>query len=157
MLFRSQLSTVNRTSKVKPGATILLTGTDEGRQERPVLSYQRYGRGKALALTVQDAWLWRMHASMAVEDTTHRTFWRRLLRWLVDDVPDPVELSVSQDAVEAGQPVTLVADVRDKEYAPLNDAGVVVHVTTPGGRVEDITLDWTVTDRKSTRLNSSHT
>lgn len=140
-----QLSTVNRTSKVKPGATILLTGTDEGRQERPVLSYQRYGRGKALALTVQDAWLWRMHASMAVEDTTHRTFWRRLLRWLVDDVPDPVELSVSQDAVEAGQPVTLVTDVRDKDYAPVNDAGVVVHVTTPSGRVEDVTLDWTVT------------
>ena len=47
-------------------------------------SCQLFGdRGKALALTVQDAWLWRMHASMAVEDTTHRTFWRRLLRWLV--------------------------------------------------------------------------
>ena len=139
-----QLSTVNRISKVKPGATILLTGLDDSKTERPVLSYQRYGRGKALALATQDAWLWRMHATMAVEDTTHRTFWRRLLRWLVDDVPDRVELSVSQDSVEAGQPITFVADVRDKEYAPVNDAGVMAHVTTPSGKVEDVPLEWSV-------------
>ncbi len=139
-----QLSTVNRISKVKPGATVLLTGLDDGRTERPVLSYQRYGRGKALALITQDAWLWRMDASMAVDDTTHRTFWRRLLRWLVDDVPDRVELSLSLDDVEAGQPVTLVSDVRDKEYAPVNDAGVMAHVTTPRGTVEDVPLEWSV-------------
>jgi uncharacterized membrane protein len=139
-----ELSTVNRASKVKPGATILLTGTDEGRNEQPVLSYQRYGRGKALALTVQDAWLWRMHASIEVTDTTHRTFWRRLLRWLVDDVPDRVELSVSQDNVEPGQPVTLVGDVRDKDFAPVNDATSIAHVTTPTGAVVDVPLEWSV-------------
>ena len=137
-----QLSTVNRISTVKPGATVLLTGLDEGRNERPVLSYQRYGRGKALALTTQDAWLWRMQ--LPVDDTTHRTFWRRLLRWLVDDVPDRVELSASQDDVEPGQPVTLVSDVRDMEYAPVNDAAVTAHVTTPGGKVEDVPLEWSV-------------
>lgn len=139
-----ELSTVNRIAKVKPGATVLLTGLDEGRNERPVLSYQRYGRGKALALASQDAWLWRMHASMALEDTTHRTFWRRLLRWLVDDVPDRVELSVSQDNVEPGQPITLVSDVRDKDYAPINDAGVMAHVTAPSGKVEDVPMEWSV-------------
>lgn len=139
-----QLSTVNRISKVKPGATVLLEGVDEGRNTRPVLSYQRYGRGKALALTTQDNWLWRMHASMPVEDTTHRTYWRRLLRWLVDDVPDRVELSVSQDTVESGQPITLVADARDKDFAPVNDAGVVAHVTLPSGKVDDVPLEWSV-------------
>ena len=56
-----------------------------------MLAYQRYGRGKALAMPIQDSWLWRMDAKMAVEDTTHATFWRRLVRWLVDGVPDPVE------------------------------------------------------------------
>jgi uncharacterized membrane protein len=139
-----ELSTVNRISKVKAGATTLLNGVDEGRTERPVLSYQRYGRGKAIAFAVQDAWLWRMHASMAVEDTTHRTFWRRLLRWLVDDVPDRVEVSASQDTVEPGQPVTIVVEARDKEYAPVNDASAVAHVTLPSGKVEDVPLDWTV-------------
>ena len=138
------LSTVNRISKVKAGATTLLNGVDESKTERPVLSYQRYGRGKAIAFAVQDAWLWRMHASMPVEDTTHRTFWRRLLRWLVDDVPDRVEVSASQDTVEPGQPVTIVVDARDKEYAPVNDASAVAHVTLPSGKVEDVPLDWTV-------------
>ena len=36
------------------------------------------GRGKAFALTLQDSWLWQMHASMPVEDMTHEHFWRQL-------------------------------------------------------------------------------
>ena len=47
---------------------MLLTGTDESRRERPVLAFQRYGRGKAFAFTLQDSWLWQMHAPIAVED-----------------------------------------------------------------------------------------
>ena len=31
-------------------------------RERPVLVFQRYGRGKAFAFTPQDSWLWQMHA-----------------------------------------------------------------------------------------------
>jgi uncharacterized membrane protein len=139
-----ELSTVNRITRVKAGATTLLTGADEAGTERPILSYQRYGRGKALAFSVQDAWIWRMHASMPVEDTTHRTFWRRLLRWLVDDVPDRVDVSASAETIEPGQPITLVAEVSDKEYAPVNDASAVAHVTLPSGKVEDVVLDWTV-------------
>jgi len=81
---------------------------------------------------------------MAVEERRHRTSWGRLLRWLVDDVPDRVEMSVSLDNVEAGQPITLVSEVRDKEYAPVNDAGVMAHVTTPAGKVEDVPLEWSV-------------
>ena len=57
-----------------------------------MLAYQRYGRGKALAMPIQDSWLWRMDAKMAVTDTTHAMFWRRLVRWLVDGVPDQVNV-----------------------------------------------------------------
>ena len=56
-----------------------------------MLAYQRYGRGKALALPIQDSWIWQMDAKMPVDDTTHATFWRRLVRWLVDGVPDQVD------------------------------------------------------------------
>src|SRR5262249_10935829 len=76
---------------VKPGATVLLSGKTSDRQEQVVLSYQRYGRGKSMAFSVQDSWIWKMDASMAVEDTTHATFWRKLVRWLVDGVPEPLE------------------------------------------------------------------
>src|SRR5690606_6651059 len=47
------LSAVNVVRRVKPGATVLLTGSDEEGDEQIVLAYQRYGRGKALALPVQ--------------------------------------------------------------------------------------------------------
>ena len=49
---------------VKPGATVLLTGADDSRQEQVVLAYQRYGRGKALAFPIQDSWIWKMDATM---------------------------------------------------------------------------------------------
>jgi hypothetical protein len=32
-----------------------------------------------------------MNANIPVTDTTYATFWRRLARWLVDDVPDKAQ------------------------------------------------------------------
>ena len=45
------LSTLNTVSSVKPGATTLLEGSGDGVSDQPVLSFQRYGRGKAIALS----------------------------------------------------------------------------------------------------------
>ena len=137
------LTTVNLIESLKPGATALLSGTDERHRERVVLAYQRYGRGKSIAFPVQDSWLWQMHASMRVEDQTHENFWRQMLRWLVDGVPDVVETRPLTDRVEAGQPVTLTADVVDPRFVELNDANVVAHVTSPSGTVSAIPLQWT--------------
>lgn len=131
-------------NSLKPGASLLLSGTDRSGREQIVLAFQRYGRGKALALPVQDTWLWRMHASMAVEDTTHQAFWQRLSRWLVDGVPEPVMVTASPDRVQRGDPVTLTAEVFDEEYKGINDGRVVAHVTSPSGRVEDVPMEWTV-------------
>lgn len=133
-------------ASLKPGASLLLSGTtgDRNAREHIVLAYQRYGRGKTLALPVQDTWLWRMHASMAVEDTTHRFLWQRLTRWLVDGVPDPVMVRVTPDRVQRGEPVTLTAEVFDPEFQPINDGRVVAHITAPSGRVEDVPMAWTV-------------
>ncbi len=77
-----KVTTLNAADAIKPGATVLLTGTDESRRERPVLSFQRYGRGKTFALTLQDSWVWQMHAAIDVNDLTHEYFWRQLLRAL---------------------------------------------------------------------------
>ncbi len=137
------LTTVNLIEAIKPGATTLLSGTDDKHRERVVLAFQRYGRGKSIAFPVQDSWLWQMHASIRVEDQTHENFWRQLLRWLVDDVPDVVEARPLTDRVEPGQPVTLTADVVDPRFVELNDASVVAHVTSPSGQVSAVPLQWT--------------
>jgi len=136
------VTAVNRLDAIKPGATVLLSAPDASRREYPVLVFQRYGRGKAFAFTPQDSWVWQMHASIPVEDMTHENFWRQLLRWVVDEVPDQVEIRTSSDRVEPGSTVTFTAAVADKAFLELNDASVTATVTGPQGAVVDVPMAW---------------
>jgi hypothetical protein len=137
------LTTLNTITQAKPGATVLLTGADQDRGERIVLAQQRFGRGRAIALAVQDSWLWQLHAKMEVEDETHETFWRQLLRWLVADVPDPVSLTTSPDRVERGDEVGLAASVADPTFLEVNSAEVTATVTAPTGQTVTVPMQWT--------------
>lgn len=85
------LSSVNRAGTSKPGAITLLEGVGADGATEPVLLFQRFGRGRVMTLTVQDLWLWQMDATVPVDDQTHETLWRRLLRWLAADAPRRVE------------------------------------------------------------------
>jgi hypothetical protein len=150
------VTSVNRIRGLKPGAVVLLNGVvpQGGRvespgeplrsYEQPILVYQHYGRGVAIALPVQDTWLWRMSADIALEDKTFATFWRQLLRWLTSDVPDRVTVTTSADVVGPREPVTLDAAVADSAYVMRNDARVVAHVTSPSGATRDVTMEWAV-------------
>ena len=136
------VTAVNRVDGVKPGATVLLTGTDESRAERPMLIFQRYGRGKTFAFLPQDSWVWQMHATMAVDDLTHENYWRQLLRWLVEGVPDQVEGALTTERVEPGEGATLTANVVDPSFVELNDAAVMATVTAPDGTISDVPMSW---------------
>ena len=137
------VTSVNVVDAIKPGATVLLSSTDERRRDRVVLAYERYGRGKSIAFPVQDSWQWQMDASMRVGDKTHENFWRQLMRWLVDGVPDQVECRPEADRVEPGQHVGLTAEVADNRFVDLNDAQVVAHIATPSGQKLDVPMAWT--------------
>ena len=139
------LSAVNQIREAKPGATVLLSGVDKTRQDHIVLAYQRYGRGKAIAMPVQDVWAWRMDAKVAVTDTTHAMFWRRIIRWLVDGVPEQVNVSTTADRVEPGEAIKLSAEVLDSAYVEVNDSRVVARVTSPSGTTTEVPVEWTVT------------
>ena len=136
------MTAVNRIDAVKPGATVLLTGTDESRAERPMLIFQRYGRGKTFAFLPQDSWYWQMHSSIAVDDMTHENFWRQLLRWLVDGVPDQVEPALTTERVEPGEGAVLTANVVDPSFVELNDAAVMATITAPDGTISDVPMSW---------------
>jgi hypothetical protein len=139
------LTVVNRIGPPKPGSTVLLIGRPRGGgPERGVLGYERYGRGKALAFTVQDSWLWQMHADIPVDDQTHETLWRQLLRWLVSGVPEAVTVTLSADRVEPGDSVAITASVADSAFAGVNGASVTARVETPLGREYRVPLPWTV-------------
>jgi uncharacterized membrane protein len=140
------LTSLNPIKETKPGATVLLTGVDQNGRDQIVMAVQRYGKGKALALAVQDTWLWRMHAKMDVKDTTFHLFWQRMARWLVDGVPDRVMVSATPARVQKGEPVTLTAAVLDPEFKGINDGRITAHVTSPSGKVQDVPMEWTVED-----------
>jgi hypothetical protein len=137
-----QVTSVNPLTEVKPGATVLLNGVDERGRPQVVLASQRYGRGKALAFTLQDSWLWQMHASIPLEDQTHENLWRQIMRWLVDGVPGQVDAHATSERVEPGEPVTIEASVVDPTFVELNDANVVAHVARPDGSAADVPLQW---------------
>ena len=139
------VTSVNAIRLAKPGATVLLSGLDNLKREQIVLAYQRYGRGKAIAFPIQDSWLWKMDAKVAVTDTTHAMFWRRLIRWLVDGVPEQVNVSTTADRVEPGEAIRISAEVLDSAYVEVNDSRVVARVTSPSGKTTEVPVEWTVT------------
>jgi len=138
-----QVTTINTPLSLKPAATVLMNGTDDRLRNMPVLIWQPYGRGKSIAFMAQDSWEWQMHASIPLEDMTHENFWRQMLRWLVTDVPGPVEATTTTDRVEPGEAVTIEASVVDPTWVELNDAHVMARVTRPGGTTLDVPLQWT--------------
>jgi uncharacterized membrane protein len=140
------LTTVNRIVRAKPGATTLLSGTTPAGEDRIVLASHRYGRGKAIALAVQDPWRWQMHATLAVEDQRHERFWSQLIRWLVEDVTDPISATPERERIEAGETVSLGAEVLDSAYLAVNAAEVVASVVSPTGDVRVESLAWTIDD-----------
>jgi uncharacterized membrane protein len=137
------LSTFNRLTRLKPGATALLTGTGPGVSEgQVILASQRYGRGLSIALPVQDSWVWQMHADIPLEDETHETLWRQLLRWLVNETPDQMTFTSSAEPAGVNRTVEFHADLRDAGFRRLNDATVTALIETPDGGTTELPLRW---------------
>jgi uncharacterized membrane protein len=141
------VSSVNRIDRLKPGATALLTGRaveGGGRGPHYLLAFQRFGAGKSVVLPIQDSWMWQMHALIPVDDMTHETFWRQMMRWLVSGVPGTVTIAASSDRVAPKVPVVLRADVHDANFLKVNNAKVTASVVAPGAAPRDIPMEWTV-------------
>ena len=134
------ITVVNPITEVKPGATTLLTGPGG---DLVLLAFQRYGAGKSLAFPVQDSWTWQMHADIDVDDMTHETYWRRLLRWLVDGVPDQVSIDLPTDRVQPEETVEILAAVGDVNFEELNNSLVLATITHPDGDFTDLPMEWT--------------
>ncbi|NCF29036.1 MAG: hypothetical protein GWP69_16755 [Gammaproteobacteria bacterium] len=127
----------------KPGASTLLEGlTPDLAQPVTVLAEQRYGRGRAMVLNVQNAWTWQMHQDMPLDDQTHETLWRQLLRALVRSVPDAVTIRAGSEHPSPNEPVEISAEVLDASFHPRNDASVRLVVHTPIGDRLELPMTW---------------
>ena len=135
---------LNPTGEPKPGATVLAQALmPKARGPSPVLlAFQRFGRGRAMALTTASTWLWRMESDS--RDSFHERFWRQLLRWLVNEVEDPVSLETDRPSYSRDEPAVLRATVRDPSFIELNNAQVSARVKSPSGQVSTVQLTWDV-------------
>ena len=124
-------------TETKPGATVILEAREKNRIA-PLLVEERYGRGRTLALLASDTWRWRM--MLESKNSSFETFWRNLLRYLVDGVRRPVEVAAERSFYASGDPVRIRAEVADEKFISINDAQVSARVTTPSGQAVDVVL-----------------
>ncbi len=123
---------LNNVGAAKPAATILATVSTGTGSPFPALVVQRAGNGRAGAIPIGDLWRWGLKHPDMQEDLGK--FWRQTVRWLVSDVPERVAVRVERAPAESGGAVSIRVRVRDRSYAPADDASVAVEVTGPDGR-----------------------
>ena len=104
-----------------------------GGEPRPALVVQPFGRGRTAALLVGDLWRWNLRREDHKESDLDKS-WRQTVRWLVADVPQPVEVETRRASGTALPGVEIVVRARDKQFAPLDNAGVAIKVQTPDKR-----------------------
>jgi len=118
----------NPVREPKPGASVIgtVTTTNAPGEAQPALVTQRFGRGRTGALMIGDFWRWGMQGPGEREDMEKA--WRQMLRWLVSDVPNRVDLSVEPIPGDPNGAVKLQIRVRDAQFQPVDNAGVSVVV-----------------------------
>jgi uncharacterized membrane protein len=124
-------ATVNPVASIKPGGAVLAE-VETGRQTRqPALVVQPFGRGRSAALLVGDLWRWHMRRENPEESDAERA-WRQMIRWLVADVPQRVEVQLGT-ATPATQPVRVFT--RDEKHQSLDNTTVSIELHRPDGSV----------------------
>jgi uncharacterized membrane protein len=134
----------NPTSKPKPGATVLAQGSvlDSHGQSPVILAFQRFGRGKSVALTAANTWRWRM--GLIHTDNMHQLFWKQMLRWLVSDAPDAVNATTDKNSYSQDDSVVIRVEANDASFLPVNNAQVTAQVKAPSGQTSSVQLAWDV-------------
>jgi uncharacterized membrane protein len=135
---------LNPTFGLKPGATALALGSSpDARGQNPViLAFQRFGRGKSVAFAASNSWRWRMEQEST--DNFYDVFWKQMLRWLVNDVGDPVSIATEKNSYSLEDHVILHAEANDSEFLPLNNVQFTTQVKAPSGQISPSVLAWDV-------------
>ena len=106
-------SVLNTIPRIKPGARVLAEVENAIGDRYPSLIAHNFGAGKVACIAVGDLWRWGMRGPSEQEDLAR--LWRQIARWLVTDVPLPVEIEAQQSA----SGMELVVEARDEAYKPL--------------------------------------
>lgn len=120
-----EFDVLNTVGAKKPAASIVATVKDGGK-EIPALVTQRFGRGRTAALLVGDFWKGGLGDEALRLD--HEKNWRQVIRWLVADVPAP--LQVYTEPQSNGPEVRIRVEARDRKFQTVDNAAVTLTVTS---------------------------
>jgi len=124
----------NQAREAKPAATVVATASD-GKNVYPALVTQHFGRGRTAALLAGDFW----HTGLGDEERQKdlQKAWRQIVRWLVADVPDAIELRA--DPEPGSESVRLRVRARDERFEPIDNA-IVAFKVTPLGAAQPVSI-----------------
>ena len=122
----------------KPGATVLLQSTPEGKRKFPLLVTENYGRGRTMLFATEGSWRWKMWTDHA--DKTFATFWQQIFRYLVTDAPGQVTSTTPSQVLSDQTRVPIRVEVRDKQYKPVTNAKVQARFLEPDGSTATMEL-----------------
>lgn len=132
------LQPLSPVGSIKPGATVLAVVRTVDDETFPALISQRFGKGRSAAMPITDLWRWSMRRPTAQEndETLVRDdpgqAWRQIVRWLVNESPQPVQCHV-QPSDDPSQPAEVIVTVLDEAYRPLENAQVQLTIHPPEG------------------------
>jgi len=121
------LQVLNRVRDKKPGASVIAEVQDETGAKYPALVEQRFGNGRVGAVLVGDLWRWGLHDEGAQADLGKA--WRQMIRWLIADVPERIQITAEPKHDDPNQAMTLRVRACDQEFKPLDNATVKVTVS----------------------------
>jgi hypothetical protein len=127
---------LNRLREVKPGASVLAVVRDNRGNQFPAIAVQRFGNGRSAVIAIGDLWRGSLQNEKAKADVAKS--WRQMLRWLIADVPRQLELH-AQPSASGETGITLEARVRDRNFAPVDNANVAITVFAPSARGSTLT------------------
>jgi uncharacterized membrane protein len=119
----------------KSGAVEVLAETEAG---DPLLLATDTGRGRALALAVDESWKWHLRGF----ESEHQRFWQQLVLWLARkeyDSDQPVWARVEPRNFSPMTRVPIEFGAQDEDGTPIPDARFEVEVIRPDGETVSAT------------------
>ena len=125
------LDGANRFTGVKSAATILAEA--DGKEERPLLVSQEFGRGRVIAFAGDSTWRWVMRGF----GSAHKQFWRQIVLWLAHKdqmAQGDVWVRLDNTRFFPGNRVEFTAGAQSPNNEPIADAEFKAQVVKPDAK-----------------------
>ena len=129
------LSRARKNSVVLLRHPFLKTDDEKG---RPILSVGRYGKGRVMALGVDDSWRWNFElVGKGGTRTPYYRFWNNAIRWLIRDAElERIRVTSFRSSYRLGEKARFRITVLDRQYNPQKGGKVRFRILgVPGKKI----------------------